>query len=78
MQTKLTLRVEKSLIERARQYARKSGKSLSQMVGEFFAVLEEPAAEESLGPVTRKLRGVLKGVDLDRSDYRRHLEEKYR
>ena len=39
MQTKLTLRLEDQLIEQAKAYAAKAGKSVSQVVSEYFKLL---------------------------------------
>lgn len=77
MQTKLTIRVEKTLIQRAKRYAARSGKSLSGLVADLFSRLDVPGATPPLPPITRSLRGVLKGARLDIEDYRRHLEEKH-
>jgi len=80
MQTKLTLRLEDRLIEQAKEYAAKAGKSVSQVVAEYFKLLtsekEKPASPSA--PVTRSLRGVLRGAQLDEGDYRKYLEEKHR
>lgn len=79
MQTKLTLRLEERLIERAKEYARKRGTSLSQLVTEYFALLErEAAGDETLPPTVAKLRGSLKHAGIDADDYRTYLEDKYR
>ena len=80
MQTKLTLRLDDRLIRRAKAYAQRSGKSLSQLVADLFARLQAPAtdAPETLSPTVRSLAGALAGHDLDREDYRRHLAEKHR
>jgi hypothetical protein len=80
MQTKLTLRLEDELIDQAKSYAARSGKSVSQVVADYFRLL--PAGngevrEPSTTPLTRSLRGVLRGVELDEEDYRRHLKEKH-
>lgn len=79
MQTKLTLRLEDRLIKRAKSYAKQRGKSLSRMVADFFALLtsDEDRDGRELTPLTRSLRGALRGSDLDQKDYRRHLEEKH-
>lgn len=80
MTTKLTLRIDEKLIERAKSHAQRTGKSVSRMVEDYFELLprhEEPE-EESLTPIVRSLLGVLKNADIDEEDYRRHLEEKYR
>lgn len=80
MQTKLTLRLEARLIRRAKAYAARSGKSLSEVVADFFARLQAPSAEppEVRSPAVRSLAGALAGHDLDREDYRRYLDEKHR
>ena len=80
MHTKLTLRLDEKLIERAKSYSKESGKSVSQVVADYFALLENPATpgREALAPLTRSLHGSLRGAAVDEDDYRRHLEEKYR
>lgn len=80
MQTKLTLRLEDELIDQAKSYAARSGKSVSQVVADYFRLLPAGSGqvrEPSATPLTRSLRGVLRGVALDEEDYRRHLKEKH-
>ena len=80
MQTKLTLRLEEQLIRRAKSYARRSGKSLSELVADLFSRLntpEVPKAQE-LTPAVRSLAGALSGRPLDRAEYRKHLHDKHR
>lgn len=49
------------------------------MVADYFRTLESPPDREpDLAPLTRSLRGILRGADLEEADYRRHLEEKHR
>lgn len=80
MQTKLTLRLEEALIKRAKIRARTLGKSLSQIVSDYFALLNEDGGKPSpeLPPLTRSLKGALRGSDVDQGDYLRYLEEKHR
>ncbi|RIK41326.1 MAG: antitoxin [Chloroflexi bacterium] len=83
MQTKLTLRLDKRLIDQAKHYARQRNRSLSQIVEDFFALLpatfdsSPPVAKETLPPITQSLYGLLQGTTIDEQDYRDHLEEKY-
>ena len=77
MQTKLTLRLEEQLIERAKAHAKKRGKSVSQMVADYFALLDRDDRPETLAPLTRSLHGTLRGTAVDEDTYRGHLEEKY-
>ena len=76
MQAKLRLELKKTLIERAEHYAEASGKSVSQLVADYFAQLSEPFDEEALPPITRSLSGVLAGTDADEAEYYKHLERK--
>lgn len=80
MQTKLTLRLDDRLIKLAKRYASRKGKSVSRMVADYFALLESPPAGrgEELSPTVQSLRGVLRGARVDRDDYRRYVEGKYR
>ncbi len=79
MQTKLTLRLEEELIQRAKAFAKKRGTSVSQIVAHYFASLDRKPEELSgdLTPIVRSLKGTLRGIDADVEDYRRHLEERH-
>jgi len=77
MNTKLTLRLDDRLITSAKRHSAESGRSISQLVADFFTLIEIDAGEVEPTPRVRSLRGVLAGSGLDTSDYRRHLEEKY-
>ena len=80
MQTKLTLRLDEELIIKAKKYAKTRGKSVSQLVADYFALLDEPLElrkREDLPPLTRSLAGVLKGSDVSEKDYYEYLERKY-
>ena len=85
MQTKLTLRLDDRLIEKAKDFAGKSGKSLSQVVADYFAAIlaqeesnaQPDEAEEVLTPLVQELKGSLAGNDLAEQDYYAYLEEKY-
>ena len=78
--TKLTLSVNEAVIARAKQYAAKRGTSVSRLVGTYLDVLSRPpiATDRDLPPITRRLRGILKGAKLNREEYIDHLERKYR
>lgn len=81
MYAKLTLRLDEELIQSAKSYSRRTGKSLSQIVADYFALLTtaslNTAKETELPPIVRSLKGSLRGADVDEDDYRRYLEEKY-
>lgn len=79
MKSKLTLRMEESLIKRAKKRAAERGTSVSQMVADYFSLFESgPSPGKSdLPPVTSSLAGILKDTELGEEDYRNYLEEKY-
>ena len=79
MQTKLTLRLDEELIARAKEHAKRTGRSVSQMVADYFALLESAPGltEPPMPPRVGELRGVLSNSDADELDYRRYLEEKH-
>lgn len=84
MQTKLTLRLDERLIVQAKARALRNGKSLSQLVADYFVQFNEPVAAQSqtltqpLPPVVASLRGALKGTEaLDESAWREHLWAKH-
>jgi hypothetical protein len=80
MQTKLTLRLEDQLIEQAKAYAAQAGKSVSQIVADYFKLLTSGQSRlvSPAPPLTKSLRGFLKESKLDEQDYKKYLEEKHR
>jgi antitoxin component of RelBE/YafQ-DinJ toxin-antitoxin module len=74
--SKLTLSIDKSVVARAKRYAKQRGVSVSQMVETYLAMVAEPAKAVDLPPILRSVRGTLKKADLE--DHRRHLTRKYR
>lgn len=80
MHAKLTLRLDEELIRSAKSYSKETGKSLSQIVADYFARLTARPEEVTAAaptPLVRSLRGALRGAEVDEEDYRRHLEQKY-
>lgn len=76
MSTKLTLTLEKEVIETAKEYAKEHGQSLSKIVENYFKLLtadKRALKEEELSPKVKKLRGILK-VESD-FDYKKILTE---
>ena len=82
MNTKLTLRMDENLIAQAMAYAAKEGRSVSDLVGTYFARLAESKTPAQLRarayPLTDALFGALAGSKLDESDYKKYLEEKHK
>ena len=75
MRAKLTLRIDAQLVEDAKACAQRNGKSAA----DFFAAMSgeaEPLHPDKT-PLTRSLRGILAGADVDEAYYHRYLEDKY-
>ena len=75
MNTKLTLTLKKEIIEQAKKYASQKGRSLSEIVENYFKFLLESKPEddtEDFSPRIKKLKGILK-VDAD-FDYKKVLD----
>lgn len=81
MNTKLTLTIEESVIEKAKAYARKSHRSLSDLIENYLKGLtadeiepEKGANEESLSPIVKQLKGSFKAPE--NFDYKKELTER--
>ena len=77
MSTKLTLTLDKRVIEQAKKYAKDQGRSLSNLIEEYLRkiITEDPLAkEEALPPIVKSLKGAVKITDQD-FDYKKILEE---
>lgn len=81
MNTKLTLTIEQSLIEKAKEYAKGKGRSLSDIVENYLKVIvkEENMAKSEMTPITDSLRGAFKAPeDFDyKKELTKALTEKY-
>ncbi|KAB2837143.1 MAG: hypothetical protein F9K45_13180 [Melioribacteraceae bacterium] len=81
MNTKLTLKLNKRVIERAKKYAQKNNKSLSVLVENYFKTIsdKESKNEIEISPNVLELSGIIKiPGNLNLKDiYGKHLSEKY-
>jgi hypothetical protein len=59
MNTKLTLTIEHTVIERAKNYSRNKGRSLSDIVENYLKVItsEEGEAKKEITPLVKSLKG---------------------
>ena len=62
MNTKLTLTIEQSIIVKAKEYAKGKGRSLSDIVENYFKVIikEEGIVKSESTPIADSLRGAFK------------------
>ena len=77
MQTKLTLTIEQTVIERAKQYARSKNRSVSKLVEEYLSNVAGQLGEIDLqlenAPITKGLIGRFATQD-SKQDYKTLLE----
>ena len=78
MQTKLTLRLDDELIDRAKQYAQRTGRSVSQIVADYFALLDKEFREgdDVVTPIVSSMRGALTEVDVDAREVQKEILER--
>jgi hypothetical protein len=79
MVTKLTLTVEKAIIERAKSYAKNTGRSLSELIESYLETLTDENTESELSPKLKNLVGsVTLPEDFDESkELRSAIEKKH-
>ena len=81
MDTKLTLNVDKSVIERAKEYAKSHKISLSKLIETYLASLTNKKSQETeITPLVESLTGVIElEKDFDyKNGYSDYLMEKYK
>ena len=74
--TKLTIRIPRKVLERAKEYAREHQTSLTRLVSEYLQQL--PVENDPLvdAPIVQRLSGLV-SADVSIEDYQQYLEEKY-
>lgn len=82
MNTKLTLTIEREIIEKAKNYAKGKNRSLSDLIENYLKILTKEKAEiktQKLGPISGSLKGAFKMPEnLDyKKEIRNRLEQKY-
>ena len=78
MQTKLTLRLDAELIAKAKRYGKRTGRSVSQMVADYFALLDQDIVAddgEQITPIVASLHGALSNLEIDAGELQREIEE---
>ncbi|MBS9524729.1 hypothetical protein KIH41_15780 [Litoribacter ruber] len=73
MNTKLTLTLDKDVIEKAKRYASNKGRSLSDLIENYLKVLTEEKTEKitELTPLVKSLKGSFKAPES--FDYKKEL-----
>jgi hypothetical protein len=74
--TKLTLTIEPEIIQKAKEYAKSRGRSLSDMIENYLKVVvtEQSDSETEIAPLAKSLKGSFKALaDID---YKRQLTDR--
>ncbi len=79
MDSKLTLKLNESVINKAKQYAKEHNISLSRMIENYLtAITRSKAEDDKISPLVKSLTGVIKLEDKDyKKDYTDYLNRKY-
>jgi hypothetical protein len=78
MDTKLTLKMDQSVIRSIKKYAEKNNRSLSKLVEDYFKnLVADNEPEKQYSPLVEELSGVISAEDLKNLDYVSYLEKKY-
>ena len=79
MNTKLTLTVEKSIIERAKIYAKSTGRSLSELIENYLIKVTQEESTTDLSPRLKKIVGIVNLPENFNEDFelRNAMEKKH-
>ena len=80
MNTKLTLKLDKSIIDKAKKYAKGKNISLSKMIENYLHALTVKKSKEiNISPLVESLIGVITLKEKDyKKDYTKYLSNKYK
>lgn len=79
MDTKLTLKLDTDIIERAKSYAKTKNMSLSKLIENHLNFLTDSKEKVAVTPFVKSLSGTIElPVDYNyRENYKEHLSKKY-
>lgn len=80
MDSKLTLKLDTSVIEQAKNYAKNKNTSLSKLIESYLGKLVETNDLSEVTPLVKSLSGVIdlpKNFDY-KKEYKKHLVNKYK
>ena len=79
MDSKLTLKLDKEIIERAKKYAQNKNTSLSKLIENILSkITDKESFQADTTPLVDSLSGILLMETNEGKDYKDYLEEKYK
>lgn len=78
MNTKLTLNLDKDVIDEAKTYAKSHSVSLSKLVENYLnSLTRDSKRKSSVSPLVESLTGIIPSDYDEKKDYRNYIEKKY-
>lgn len=83
MDAKLTLKLNKKVIDRAKRYAEKQGNSLSRIIESYLESITQKKEKDEVIEITPFVKSLMTGTRLpenvdERKVYREYVTEKYK
>jgi hypothetical protein len=78
MDSKLTLKLEKEVIEKAKFYAKSQHTSLSRLIENYLMTITSEEDQESITPLVKSLSGIIDLPEDEKEDYSDYLTKKYK
>lgn len=78
MNTKLTLNLDKDIIDEAKTYAKSHKVSLSKLVENYLnSLMRDSKKKSSVSPLVESLTGIIPSDYDEKNDYRNYIDKKY-
>ena len=78
MNTKLTLNLDKEIIEEAKTYAKSQSVSLSKLIENYLNSLTRASKKKSaVSPLVESFTGIIPADYDEKEDYRNYIDQKY-
>ena len=78
MNTKLTLNLDKKIINEAKTYAKSHSVSLSKLIENYLNSLTRSSKKQStVSPLVESLTGIIPNGYDEKNDYRSYIDQKY-
>lgn len=78
MNTKLTLNLDKEIIDEAKTYAKSQRVSLSKLIENYLNSLTRKSRKQSsVSPLVESLTGIIPNDYDEKKDYRDYIDQKY-
>jgi hypothetical protein len=76
MDTKLTVRVPRRLLENVKRYAKQNDTTLTELISAYLQQIPQEGSGLKDAPIVRRLSGSI-SPNVSIENYKKHLDEKY-